>query len=315
MRFYFFIPVALAAALGAPRDASACSPPFLSFSSYPLSGSSYPANAALRFDSYESDFDLDDFEVLVNDRPARLVSAESLFPTDEPRLSFPAPSAALVSPEPLPGQRVVLRGNVCGALTLEDPDNRCPLVEITYTATEPDTAPPAIPDFTYTFEYDSGCNGGDHWGYVVHVPPPRESAVAAPVIYLLEGFADATLTNRKFAATHASTSERSVIDLGSASEGVTCVRVRAVDLAGHEAGSPSITCDLPPAIQTESKGDDDDDDAGKAAHPQGRLEDPGACQLPAGGPGARSTLWAGLLAASALVGGALRRRRARAPQA
>ena len=54
MRLSFLFPVAVAAALVAPRDASACSYPTSPFSVYPLSGSSYPANAALMFYGHTS---------------------------------------------------------------------------------------------------------------------------------------------------------------------------------------------------------------------------------------------------------------------
>jgi hypothetical protein len=316
--FSFLLPLGLAAAaLVASPDARACSQAIDRSPTFPEPNSSYPANAAIY--SFGGYFPLGFSSVTIDGVAATLVSAEGLSVAATPEAFFAEPSFVLVSPEPRPGQRVIVRGTTCGASYMNHPERvdelDCPPFELAYTATAPDeTAPVVPPRVTFSVEdveyLGSLCEQEFFPTYVAHFPTPAEGAGAAPVAYTIEEFADETLTEPFFSMTVVGSRSAQDVNVGRTATPARCIRVRAFDLAGHEAAAPLVDCALPaPPVITILP-----PDAPPIVEPQKESSD--GCQLggslgaPAGASGARAMAWAGLLAAAALVAGGRRRRAA-----
>jgi hypothetical protein len=250
----------------APRAARACSPPppeVLSVT--PGDGQSYPANAAIYLEGYG--LSLEGATVTVDGAPAALVPvtlAEGLAPANG---LFGQTLTARVEPAPAAGQTVVLRGTFCG----DFPSGEAPCGErvITYTATAPDAAaPPRPPEARYDVHDHTdflpagpgSCFVPSELTYWVSLTPPLPAAGEAPVAYVVEGFRDAALSSRVFVHSALATPELPAFGqrllasaLGTTSPADLCVRVRAVDLAGNEAGEAAVTCD-PCHLKTDPSG-------------------------------------------------------------
>jgi hypothetical protein len=306
----FFLPLCFAAALAAPSDTHACSIPVPEAFTLPVNLSSSPANAAIAFGGYHrySDEEFAELAVTIDGIAARLQPIEASGKNESIANLLRGLHAVAVSPEPGPGQRVVVSGPAaCGFSGADDSSGECPPFELAYTATEPDVTPPAVPAVTYEARYTRGICGTGNLNpvYDVYIPPPLEGGAAAPVMYLIEAFRDATLTDR---VDHLVTlAERASHTLRlSQADAIGCVRIQAFDLAGNES-PPAVECALPAVPPPPPDEDEDEakDDEPERRQLQSATSD--GCRL-AGAVGAGPAPWAPLLAASALFAGRLRRR-------
>jgi hypothetical protein len=324
------VTLGVAAALGAPGEARACSLPkqTVPLTTSFVSGSVYPSNAVIVVSgTFAGDFvgrpNLDGEElvltggatVTVNDAPARLVSTagESFGELSAPLLSsdLSVRMAVRVSPEPRPGQRVVLRGPDCAARDQAAPEGECPVAEFRYVAGAADTASPEVSGVTYGVRDEAtlsaDCSSQYTSRHFVRLPPAPERAASAPVAYVIEGFADASLTQRIFSAQLSEFESKLDTHLGHPSNGLACVRIRAFDLAGNEAKAEAVECNLPPLPTPQSAPVGQPEVEAPIAIAPVRSEEAVGCH--AASTGARPTPWAALVTAAAFSLGGLRRRR------
>ncbi|HEU4410830.1 MAG TPA: hypothetical protein VFS43_36595 [Polyangiaceae bacterium] len=302
--WFLFFALGAAAALSAPGEARACSLPqppkgFAASASF-VNGSSYPSNAVIFFSGlFPGEAGVEGVEVTVDGFPARLVPTEGERFGEVSEAYLTTDRAFRVSPEPRPGQRVVIRGVDCGADEGFGPSGECPEVEFKYTATAPDEAPPAAPVVTYDVqEYSSlsaSCDRETELRVFAHLSTPLEGGAGAPSEYVVEGFADEALTERVFVSRVGA--GRPSYDV-ALTETVKCVRVWAFDYAGNEVQPSAPECALPAWPAPEPKV--------PAERPVASAE-PGGCHVSAAAA-ARPAPWAALLAASALLLGGRRRR-------
>lgn len=232
--------LAALALTASPPRAEACSPPLPGlYGSLPADGASYPANAALFFSGY--DVTLDDTTVTVAGQPATLTTAGTPGGLGLSALIVPAPQA---------GDEVIIEGTFCPA------GSGCPSKKITFTATAPDTTPPKGADaasfdvYDYADYHSSGgdCTSDSDLAEWVQLKGPTPDAGGSPVIFTLEAYRDAGLTDLVFTRSGflPETGQAEVelrlfaADLGgkSAPEAL-CFHVSTKDAAGNPA--PSLT--------------------------------------------------------------------------
>jgi MYXO-CTERM domain-containing protein len=242
----FVLPlVAALPLLSAARAAHACAPPAPGLSWHlPADGATYPANGVLLFRGF--DISLDQVTVKVDGQPASFVDASGEFPNP-----FIAQGKVRVSPKPNPGQMVVVSGDFCL------PGSGCTPVTFSYTAGPEDNTPPDAPanlQYEVHDHPDFKSSGGDcqtdsdiAWWLRVE-GQPAESA-EAPVLYHVEGFADAGLSNPLFSSLTIASDpvqrlhyESLAPQLAGASPAEICLRVTTLDTAGNKKVSSVVMC-------------------------------------------------------------------------
>lgn len=237
---------ALATAGVAALPASACPPPLPGLTgSVPKSGETYPANAAVFL--FGAQVSLDDVAVTVDGQPASLVPAEEVA-----SLGLSS-KAVLVDPQPAKGQSVLIEGTFCA------PEYQCPVASVTFTAGAPDVSSPAPPSSVVFNVHDypdfksSGgdCQSDSDLAFWVHLFGVPASAGESPVIYSVEAFRDAGLSDLAFAQRVFFQSEEVTVQArkttaflnGAEAPEALCFRVTALDASGNEAAGAVVTCE------------------------------------------------------------------------
>ncbi|AKT36798.1 uncharacterized protein CMC5_009190 [Chondromyces crocatus] len=241
--------LALAALVTAPR-AEACSPALGVHGTLPTtSAEQWPTNLPIHLFSV-LDITLDEagvplYSVLVDGQPATLVEAA------QAQRSRAGGLQVVVEPPPIPGQQVLLSGTFCPA------SQGCPPVNLAFVAAPPDvegpTESPALWFDLYDHKDDDAAVGScvDLGAFTVtlHVDGSPQPEDASPLMYTIQAFTDASLTNAVGSWRRITQGGSESFYISGAPELVVpqladayCFRVDIEDLAGNDGVSSSVTC-------------------------------------------------------------------------
>lgn len=224
----------------------ACSPPLPGlYSTIPQNGEQYPANAAIFVSGYG--ISLDAVAVTVDGAPASLVHAAPI-----EALGI-ATFAVLVSPPPMVGQTVEVKGDFC------PPESMCEPQAFTFVATEADiSAPPAPSALSFNlYDYpDFKSSGGDcqndsdlAWWITAAGEPA--SATESRVLLTIEGFRGADFKDLAFSTSTFLTADAATVSVhqtigvlnGLAAPDALCIRATTMDAAGNKSAGSASACE------------------------------------------------------------------------